>query len=121
MKSDKPKAMDLFDPYFSGFPDDIRTRLVLIALWVLQEAPEARATLKYKMPGYEYKGYLIHFSAYKNHIGLYAIPNEHPHFVEKLKAYKTGSGSMQILHSQELPEALIREMIRFNLHKNNHK
>lgn len=113
--------MTLFDAYFSGFPADVRNRLELIAQWVQQEAPEARPTLKYQMPGYEYKGYLLHFSAYKQHIGLYAIPNKHPDFVEKLKAYKTGSGSMQILHSQELPEALIREMIRFNLHKNSQK
>lgn len=113
--------MEIFKNYFATLEGTVRERMERISEIVSDEAPEAKPTLKYKMPGFEWNGYLIHFYAFKKHIGLYAIPNQLPEFEEKLKGFKTGRGSMQILHSQEMPELLIREMIRFNIHQNSNK
>ncbi len=113
--------MEIFKNYFETLEGAVRERMERISEIVRDEAPEAKPTLKYQMPGFEWNGYLIHFSAFKKHIGLYAIPNQLPEFEEKLRGFKTGRGSMQILHSQEMPELLIREMIRFNIHQNSNK
>ena len=113
--------MELFNDYFVALGSEVRERMEQISKIVKEEAPEAKPTLKYNMPGYEWNGYLIHFSAFKQHIGLYAIPNQLPEFAEKLIGFKTGKGSMQILHTQTIPEDLIREMIRYNLSQNSKK
>ena len=113
--------MELFKDYFATLALEVRERMENISKIVMDEAPEAKPTFKYQMPGFEWNGYLIHFCAFQHHIGLYAIPNQLPEFVDKLRGYKTGKGSMQILHSQPITEELIREMIQFNLAQNNRK
>ncbi len=73
MKSEKtlPKSID---EYISGFPDEIRVLLEEIRKTIRNAAPEATEAISYQMPTFRLNGNLVHFAAFKNHIGLYPAP-----------------------------------------------
>ena len=56
--------MELFKDYFATLALEVRERMENISKIVMDEAPEAKPTFKYQMPGFEWNGYLIHFCAF---------------------------------------------------------
>lgn len=101
------------EEYIALFPQEVQERMTSIRSWILELVPEAVESISYGMPAYKYKKKpLVYFAGYKNHIGMYATPNTHEAFAEKLKSYKQGKGSVQFPLEEPLPELLIREMIQ---------
>ncbi len=100
------------EEYITGFPQEVQQRMMSIRSWILELVPSAEESISYGMPAYKYnKKPLIYFAGYKNHIGIYATPNTHVAFAERLKIYKQGKGSVQFPLEEALPEMLIKEMI----------
>ena len=62
------------DEYIATFPTDIQKILEEIRGTIKQAAPEAEEAIKYAMPTFILHGNLVHFAAFKNHIGLYPTP-----------------------------------------------
>lgn len=106
------------DDYIADFPDEVKNRLLQIRNLIKSTVPEVEEYISYAMPAYNYHGVLIYFSAFKNHIGLYAVPNLHPDFLEKFKPYKTGRGSVQFPHNKALPIDFIKEILEFRISEN---
>lgn len=80
--------------------------------------PSASEGFSYGMPAYKFKNKpLVYFAAFKEHIGVYALPSTHIAFDEALSAYKRGKGSVQFPHDQPLPMDVIGAMIEFNADK----
>ena len=74
------------------------------------------------MPAYKTFGNpLVYFAAYKNHIGLYATPSGHEHFVNQLSPYKQGKGSVQFPLDSPIPYELIKEIVAFRVKENKEK
>jgi uncharacterized protein YdhG (YjbR/CyaY superfamily) len=107
--------MNEIDKYISVFPEDVKTRMQSIRELVHAMAPSATETIKYRMPTFVLNGNLIHFAAFKNHIGLYPLPAALDHFKKDLSVYKTGKGSVQFPHSHPLPMKLIKKIVEFRL------
>lgn len=76
--------------------------------------PETTETISYQIPTYKYKGNLIHFAGFKNHIGIYPGPNAIDFFAEELKPYKTNKGTIQIPWNLPLPLKLIQDIVAYN-------
>ena len=107
------------DKYIAGFPDLVQQRLQLIRAIIKETAPDAIEDISYGMPAYKkFKKPLVYFAAFKNHIGLYALPSGHKKFKEKLSAYKQGKGSVQFPSDQPLPTELIKEIVQFRALEN---
>jgi len=106
------------DDYISSFPEEVRLKLNQIRSLIKRLVPEVEESISYGMPSYKYRGILTYFSAYKNHIGMFAVPDLHPDFVEKFKPYKTGRGSVQFPLKNPLPLDFIEEIIKFRLKDN---
>lgn len=70
------------------------------------------------MPTYALHGNLVHFAAYKNHIGFYPAPSGIEAFRDELSAYKGAKGSVQFPLNQPLPEELIRRIVEFRVKEN---
>ena len=69
------KQFKTMDEYINTFPEDIQKLLEKIRETIRNVAPEAVETISYQMPTFNLDGkYLIHFAAWKNHIGFYPIP-----------------------------------------------
>jgi uncharacterized protein YdhG (YjbR/CyaY superfamily) len=107
-----PENVDL---YINAFPEDVKSRLQAIRELICEEAPDATECISYGMPTYKLNGNLVHFAGYKNHIGLYPTPTGISAFEDELKQFTSAKGSVQFLHSQELPLDLIRRMVRFRV------
>ena len=102
------------DSYLDRFSQEIREILVQLREIILSSAPNLEEGMSYGMPAYKYKKKpYVYFAGYKNHIGLYATPNTHEAFKEKLASYKQGKGSVQFPLTQPIPFELIQEMLVF--------
>jgi uncharacterized protein YdhG (YjbR/CyaY superfamily) len=59
------------DEYIASFSPEIQSILEKIRLTIREAAPEAEEQISYQMPTFTLMGNLIHFAAFKKHIGLY--------------------------------------------------
>jgi uncharacterized protein YdhG (YjbR/CyaY superfamily) len=106
------------DEYIVGFPEDVQEILEKIRLTIRNAAPDAEETIKYQMPTFTLKGNLVHFAAYKNHIGLYPAPSGIEKFKDELSAYKGAKGSVRFPLNQPIPYNLIGEIVKFRVQEN---
>ncbi len=112
------KVAENVDDYIGNFPDEVKNRLLQIRNLIKSTVPEVEEYISYAMPAYNYHGVLIYFSGFKNHIGMFSVPNLHPDFLEKFKPYKTGRGSVQFPHNKALPIDFIEEILEFRVSEN---
>lgn len=112
------KVAENVEDYIADFPDEVKNRLLQIRNLIKSTVPEVEEYISYGMPAYNFHGILIYFSAFKNHIGLYSVPNLHPAFLEKFASYKTGSESVQFPHNKPLPFDFIKEILEFRVSEN---
>mgnify|MGYP005845712007 CR=1 FL=1 len=75
-------------------------------------------TFSYQMPTFNLKGNLVHFAAFKQHIGFYPTPSGTVAFQEALSHYKGAKGSVQFPLNQPLPLELVTEIVRFRVEEN---
>lgn len=117
MKSDKQTPQDI-DEYIAGFPSDIRAILEKVRAVIREAAPGAEEAISYQMPTYKLNGNLVHFAAFKKHIGLYPTPTGTEAFKKELSPYKAGKGSIQFPLDQPIPYDLIKEIVMFRVKEN---
>jgi len=104
------------DEYIAGFPKDIQDMLQQIRAAIREVAPNAEEAIKYAIPTFVLNGKnLVHFAAFKNHIGFYPTPTGIESFQKELSMYKQGKGSMQFPLDKPMPLALVRKITKFNL------
>ena len=74
--------------------------------------------ISYQIPTFKLNGKnLIHFAAFKHHVGLYPAPREVDEFREELAAYKGGKGTVQFPLDQPIPYDLISRIVKFRIKK----
>jgi uncharacterized protein YdhG (YjbR/CyaY superfamily) len=98
--------------YFEQFPPETRRRLLAVRQAIAEIVPEAEEAIKYQMPTFVLHGNLLHYAAFKNHIGIYPLPHVIETLKDDLKPYKQGKGSIQFQNDEELPLELIRKIAR---------
>lgn len=103
------------DEYIQQFPRNIQTILEEIRTVIKTAAPTAKERIAYQMPTYTLKKNLIHFAAFKNHIGLYPTPSGTEAFEKELSAYVRGKGSVQFPLDKPMPLDLIRRIVLFRV------
>lgn len=65
------------------------------------------------MPTYRLQGNLVHFAAFKNHIGFYPTPSGVEAFQDELTPYQHAKGSIQFPLDRPMPYDLIRRIVLF--------
>lgn len=70
------------------------------------------------MPTFVLKGNLVHFAAFKNHIGFYPTPRAIEAFKDELAEYKGGKGTVQFPLDKPIPYTLISKLVRFRVQDN---
>ena len=109
------------DEYIAGFPKNIRDMLEQMRATIRKAAPEAKEAIKYAMPTFVLEGNLVHFAAFKNHIGFYPAPMGIEAFKKELSVYKSSKGAIQFPLDAPLPLALISKIVQFRVKKNKEK
>ena len=115
------KSAQTIDEYISGYPPEIRARLEAIRAAIREIAPEAEEAVKYGLPTFVLHGNLVHFGAFKHHIGFYPAPSGLEAFKDQLVQYKGSKGAVQFPLDQPLPLDLVREITAFRLRENQAK
>jgi len=109
------------DEYIALFPDEIQEILTKIRNIIKENAPEASEKISYQMPTYFLNGNLIHFAAFKHHIGLYPTPTGIDAYKEELSKYKGAKGSVQFLLDQPIPYDLIKRIVIYRVEESTKK
>jgi len=112
------KQFKTIDEYISMFPDEVQTILNQVRQTIRGAAPEAGETINYQMPTFTLNGNLVHFAAFKTHIGFYPTPTGIEAFKEELAPYKGAKGSVQFPIDQPMPLSLIRRIVKYRVKEN---
>jgi uncharacterized protein YdhG (YjbR/CyaY superfamily) len=107
-----------FESYFKQFPKDVQEILQEIRQTIQEAAPEATEKISYQMPTFYLNGNLVHFAAYKNHIGFYPTPSGIEAFIDQIKTYKYAKGSVQFPIDQPIPYDLITDIVKYRVKEN---
>jgi uncharacterized protein YdhG (YjbR/CyaY superfamily) len=106
------------DSYISHFPKEIQKKLQEIRTVIKKNAPGAKEKISYGLATFYLNGNLIHFGAFKNHIGLYATPSGNEAFKKELSKYKGSKGSVHFPLDKPLPVALIAKIAKYRVKEN---
>jgi uncharacterized protein YdhG (YjbR/CyaY superfamily) len=114
----KTAPPDNIDAYIAQFPEDVQGLLEKIRVTVKEAAPDAKETINYAMPTFTLKGNLVHFAAFKSHIGFYPAPTGIEAFEKELSMYKRAKGSVQFPLDKPMPFSLISKIVQFRVKEN---
>ena len=117
MRTNRTAPKDI-DEYIAGFPSDVRKLLQRIRMTIRKAAPKAKEAIKYQMPTFTLNGNLVHFAAYKKHIGFYPAPIGIEAFKDELSVYAGAKGSVRFPLDKPIPFALISKIVKFRVKKN---
>jgi uncharacterized protein YdhG (YjbR/CyaY superfamily) len=106
------------DEYIAGFPAEVQESLSQLRATIRNAAPDAEEIISYQMPTYKLAGNLVHFAAYKNHIGFYPGSGGILHFEDELSVFEGSKGTVRFPIDQPLPLRLIAEIVKFRVDVN---
>jgi uncharacterized protein YdhG (YjbR/CyaY superfamily) len=117
MMANRTTSKDI-DKYIAGFPKDVQEILEKLRATIRKEAADAEEIINYGIPTFTLKGNLVHFAAFKNHIGFYPTPAGIEKFKKELSAYEMAKGSVQFPLDKPLPFDLISKIVKFRVKEN---
>ena len=117
MTPSRAKTKDI-DEYIAGFPKDVQEILEKLRATIREAAPDAKETINYGIPTFTLKGNLVHFAAFKKHIGFYPTPSGIEKFKDELSAYEGAKGSVQFPLDRPIPYDLVSKIVKFRVMEN---
>jgi len=115
MKRTQFKTMD---EYIGTYPKNVQDILQKLRQTIRKAAPKAEEAISYQIPTFKLNGNLVHFAAFKNHIGFYPTPSAIKAFKKELSPYKGAKGSVQFPIDKPVPYDLVREIVIFRVKEN---
>jgi uncharacterized protein YdhG (YjbR/CyaY superfamily) len=112
---------DTIDEYIAAFPADVQTILKKIRKIIQKAAPNATEAIAYQMPTFKLNGNLVHFAAYRHHIGFYPTPSAIEAFKEEFSPYKGSKGAVQFPLDKPIPFELIKRVVIFRVKESSMK
>ncbi len=106
------------DTYIATIPDEVQVILEKLRQTIRQTAPAATEKISYQIPTFYLNGNLVHFAAYKHHIGFYPASSGIRAFQDELKNYKTSKGAVQFPIDAAIPHALVKKIVQFRVKEN---
>jgi uncharacterized protein YdhG (YjbR/CyaY superfamily) len=109
------------DEYIKTFPADIQRILQQVRETIKKAAPEAEEVINYQIPTFKLNGNLVHFAAFKNHIGFYPGSEAIKVFAREFSSYKSSKGAIQFPFDKPIPLTLIRKIVVYRAKANSQK
>lgn len=117
MRARQTEPSDI-DEYIAAFPNDLQEILKKIRKTIRRAAPEADETIKYQMPTFTLNGNLVHFAAFKKHIGFYPVPRGNEAFKDELSRYEGAKSTVRFPIDKPIPFDLISRIVKFRVKQN---
>lgn len=115
METGKPESIDAYN---AGFPPDKRVILEKIRKTIRNAAPDAKEAISYRMPTFMQNGVLVHYAAFKNHIGLYPPVSGDAELEAALAPYAGEKGNLRFPLDHPIPYGLITRIVKHKLKQN---
>ena len=105
------KSMEV-DAYIKTYTAEVRKILEKVRKTIHKAAPGAGEAMKYGIPTFTLNGNLVHFAAYKNHIGFYPSPPAIKVFKKELAGYEQSKGAIRFPLDKPIPYVLITKITK---------
>jgi uncharacterized protein YdhG (YjbR/CyaY superfamily) len=105
------RAAETIDAYISRFPPEEAEALSRIRETVRSAAPEAIETISYGMPTFRLGKAILHFGAFKGHIGIYP-PVREADLAARAAPYQGEKGNLRLPLDQPIPYTLIEDIVK---------
>jgi uncharacterized protein YdhG (YjbR/CyaY superfamily) len=103
------------DEYIASFPPEVQSILEKIRLTIRKAAPEAEEKISYQMPTFTLRGNLVHFAAFKKHIGLFPPVKGGEKLNAEISRYRGEKGNLKFSLDEPIPYALISRIVKFRV------
>lgn len=102
------------EAYIASFPKEVQGILEQIRQTIRRAAPGATETISYQIPTFKLNGSnLVHFAAWKDHIGFYATPSGNAAFKKELARYEMAKGTIRFPLDEPIPYDLVTKIVKF--------
>lgn len=115
---DRKSAAGSVDAYIERFPQDTQALLKKMRTTIRKAAPQAEEKISYGIPTFALNGNLVHFAAFRQHIGFFPGADGIAAFRKDISAYKWAKGSVQFPFGKPLPLPLVSRITRFRVKQN---
>ena len=106
------------DEYIAAAPKEAQPKLRQVRKAILEAAPEARESISYRIPYYAYRGRLVWFGIFREHIGLFLRPPLLEEHKSELKGYTMTKSSLHLPLDREIPSALVKRLVKDAIRRN---
>jgi len=106
------------DEYIKTFPPNIQATLQKVREAIHRAAPQATEAIAYQMPTFKLNGNLVHFAAFKHHIGFYPTSSGIEAFKKELSPYEWSKGAVQFPLDKPIPLDLVEKVVIFRVKEN---
>ena len=108
-------APENIDEYIASFSPEVQSILEKIRSTIRKAAPDAEEKISYRMPTFALWGNLIHFAAFKNHIGLYPPVKGDEKLDAEIMRYRGPKGNLRFPLDEPIPYTLISNIVKFRV------
>ena len=114
-------APKTIDDYIEGFAPAIQAILQNIRATIRKAAPDAEEAISYQIPTFKLNGNLVHFAAFKEHIGFYPPVKGDEKLVQAVVRYAGPKGNLRFPLDEPMPYSLITKIVRLRVKQNTGK
>ena len=107
--------IETIDQYIAEQVEEVQPLLHKIRETIRAAAPGAKERISWRMPTFWQGENLIHFAAFKKHIGIYPGGEATAFFADRLTGYKTSKGAIQMPLDKPIPYELIAEIAEWRV------
>lgn len=111
------------DEYIAAAPDVAKAHLRALREVIESAVPKFEKDIGYGKPYYKYHGWVTGIDVYAKHIGLEiwdGLSSTERETLEQ-QGYKTGSKTFQVRYDQEVPKALVKNLVTAQVKRNEAK
>lgn len=113
-----PPAKDV-DEYLATVPKNQRLALENLRNIIKTTVPEAEEVISYRIPTYKYKGPLVHFAAFKDHLSFFGVNKSVlEKFKSELKDHKISGTTIHFSPQNPLPEEIVKKIVKIRMKEN---
>ncbi len=99
------------DEYIKAFPRETQKVLEDVRHTIHKAIPEAEEVISYNIPCFKLRGkYVVYFSGYSSHVGLYPRPSDDKSLQNELEPYASGKGTLRFPLDKPIPYNLITKV-----------
>ena len=115
----REKRFETIDEYIAAFPRNVQDILEELRRVIRESAPESEETISYGIPTFDFNGrHLVHFAAYRNHVGFYPTSSGIAHFKKELSRYELSRGTVRFPINEPIPFDLVKKIVKYRVEEN---